>query len=78
MANKKAPAAKKSPAKKAAKAKAPAKPAPKAKTGLAEHPVLVGFTHKEHARLARAATKSELTIRKFIHTATLTAIAEVL
>jgi hypothetical protein len=60
------------------------KKAPKAtkktstKTGLAEHPVLVGFTHKEHARLTGAAAKSELTIRKFIHTATLTAIAEVL
>jgi len=64
--------------KKKAKAKAKAKPAPKAKSGLAEHPVLVGFTHKEHARLTRAAKKAELTIRKFIHTATLSATSEVL
>ncbi len=66
-----APSAKR-PVKKAAKA------APKAKTGLAEHPVLVGFTTKEHARIVRAAAKTELSARKFIHTATLTAIAEVL
>lgn len=61
--------------KKAAKAKTKhAKP----KTGLAEHPVLVGFTAKEHARIVRAAGKTELSARAFIHQAALTAVGEVL
>lgn len=63
MANKKAPKAKK---------------ATTPKTGLAEHPVLVGFTAKEHARIVRAAAKTELSARAFIHQAAITAVGEVL
>jgi hypothetical protein len=61
--------------KKAAKAKTKASTP---KTGLAEHPVLVGFTAKEHARIVRAASKTELSARAFIHQAAITAVSEVL
>jgi len=51
---------------------------PPTKTGRAEHPVLIGLTHKEHARLSKAAAKSDTKICVFVRAAIEAAISEVL
>lgn len=48
------------------------------KSGRAEHPILIGLTHKEHARLARAAAKSETKVCVFARAAIEAAVSEVL
>lgn len=61
---------------KALKKKPPAEAKPR--TGRAEHPILVGLSHKEHARLAKAAAKSEVKVCVFARTAIAQAVEEVL
>jgi hypothetical protein len=51
---------------------------PPAKSGRAEHPILIGLTHKEHARLARAAAKAEAKVCVFVRAAITAAVSEVL
>lgn len=53
------------------------KPLP-AKSGRAEHPVLIGLTHKEHSRLSRAAAKSDTKVCVFVRAAIEAAVSEVL
>lgn len=57
---------------------AKASKAPPKKSPRAEHPILVGMSHKEHGRLARAAAKSEVKVCEFVRLAIATVVEAVL